>query len=158
MDVEVMRNLHAVYRSHFSAVALRLEAEPAVPRADVQNPLARQVGWNRVAFPPFALPNQVHDTLDHGAIRQFEAVVPALPREVGAEIVQFPAFLPERQLLRGHYSFIPQCVHRVNSRPAAPGAPLARAWRRYARRRELLRPHWPTPPKPPSRTASAFRR
>ena len=46
MQLDKVRRLHAIDRCDVRAAAFRLEAEPAVPCADVQDPLAAQIGGN----------------------------------------------------------------------------------------------------------------
>src|SRR5580698_6304062 len=65
----------AVDRDHLSAAALAFEAEPAIPRADIEDALAAQILRQAEQIKP---PAQVFDWLEsrkHAAIRQFDRVI-----------------------------------------------------------------------------------
>jgi hypothetical protein len=54
MQLDKVRRFHAIDGCHIGAAALRLEAEPAVPCADIQHALAAQIagdGEAREALP-----------------------------------------------------------------------------------------------------------
>src|SRR5512132_3163604 len=86
MDIEKAGELDAIDRGYGSSVAFRFEAEPSVPRADIQQPLATQVIGNReLRIAPFLL-RDGHEPVDEGTVRQLEAVIPALRGELFAEI------------------------------------------------------------------------
>src|SRR5258708_238117 len=90
MDGQEIRNLDAVDRGYLCASPLRLEAEPSVPGPDVEYAFAAEVLRYRKSSEASPLVFQLHGAVDQRAVRQLEAVVPALLRELAAEI-EFPA-------------------------------------------------------------------
>ena len=70
----------------WAAVALRFKAEPSVPRADVEHALAAQIFGDRIAGVALFLHRERHVSVDHGAVRKLEAVIPAFGEQVLAEI------------------------------------------------------------------------
>src|SRR5882724_4035821 len=97
MHREVVRHLLAIHRRDIRAAALRFEAEPSVPRADIEHALSGEVGGDGEALPALALPLQRHHAID-----AFEAVIPALRVEFFAEIVLETPRLAQTR----HYSII----------------------------------------------------
>src|SRR5690349_13038595 len=86
MDLLERRDLHAIDGENLGSVALRLEAEPSIPGADVEQALAGQIIRNGIARVAFLLHRELHVSVDHGAVRKLEAVVPAFGEQVLAEI------------------------------------------------------------------------
>src|SRR5581483_3115130 len=86
VDLKKSRNFHTVDRGDVRAVTLSLETEPAVPGADIENAFAAEVGGNRIAGVALLLHRQRHVSVDGGAVREFEAVIPAFGEQVLAEI------------------------------------------------------------------------
>src|ERR1039457_5800865 len=98
MQLDEVWRLEAVDGRDAGAAPFRLEAEPAVPRADVQLALAAQVFGN--GEPREALPQarqRIH-AVDQTAVGQFETVIPTLFGQFLAVILPF-AGLPDRVCL-----------------------------------------------------------
>ncbi len=114
MNLTEARQIDAVDGRDGSAAALSLEAEPAVPGADVENVLAPQVLGDWKAGVPLAQRLQADAAVDVRAAGELEAVEPALLGEPVGDVSPPPG-QPYR--LR---------VHRYRSttlaRPALPAA------------------------------------
>src|ERR1035438_7989830 len=95
MQLDEVWRLEAVDGRDAGAAPFRLEAEPAVPRADVQHALAAQVFGN--GEPREALPQarqRIH-AVDQTAVGQFETVIPTLFGQFLAVILPFAGFRSE---------------------------------------------------------------
>jgi hypothetical protein len=86
VDPEEVLDLDAIDGHHLRSAALRLEAEPAVPGADVEHAAAAQVG--RQGKPGVAALEDFEGVVafDADAAGQFEAVIPALFGQLLAKI------------------------------------------------------------------------
>src|SRR5262245_10024268 len=67
-----------------------LKAEPAVPGADIENPLPAKVGRNGKLCDPVLQALQTTDSLNHRSVRQLKAVPPA---SGGPFLMPFPDFV-----------------------------------------------------------------
>src|ERR1039457_3767488 len=106
MQLDEVWRLEAVDGRDAGAAPFRLEAEPAVPRADVQHALAAQVVGN--GEPRKALPQarqRIH-AVDQTAVGQLETVIPTLFGQLLAVILPF-AGVPDRVCL--HNCHYPRC-------------------------------------------------
>src|SRR6185369_9952812 len=78
--------LDAIDGDGLGPVAFRLEAEPSIPRADIEHTLAMEIGRDWIACIALFLHRQRHVSVDDGAVRKLEAVIPAFGGQVLAEI------------------------------------------------------------------------
>ena len=101
LNFQEIGHFHAVDRRHRRAVALRLEAEPAIPCPDVQHALSRQIRGNRKARVPLAQRVELVVALDARSVRQLETVIPALLGELLAEILAPAGFIAYARLSQG---------------------------------------------------------
>jgi len=76
-DAKLLQIQDAIQRDHIAAVAFRFKAKPAVPCSDIEHAFAAQVLRNRIACVAFFLDFERHVSVDDGAVREFEAVIPA---------------------------------------------------------------------------------
>src|ERR1017187_5606183 len=100
LEFQEIGHLHAIDGRHGGAVALRLEAEPPVPCADVQHALAGQIRRNGKSRVPFAQPLDLAEALDPGSVRQFETVIPALLGKFPAKVLAPAGFMHMLDYLR----------------------------------------------------------
>ena len=78
MNLEESGDFDAVDSDDVGAAALGFEAEPAVPRAGVEETLAGEVGGDGELAPTPLEGVEGNDAFEVGAVRQVEAVIPAL--------------------------------------------------------------------------------
>src|SRR5579862_3960627 len=87
MEVEEVVDLHAIDGGDGGAAVLGFEAEPAVPRADVEHAPAVQVGGDREVGETLAQTGEGVDAFDDGAVGELEAVIPALGGQLFAMVL-----------------------------------------------------------------------
>src|ERR1022692_1442480 len=85
-DFVKARILKPVDGQNLGAAPLHLEAEPSIPRTDVEHPLAGQVLRDRKLRDAHLLGGQLRDAPNQGAVRQFEGVPPPAPKELAAPL------------------------------------------------------------------------
>src|ERR1017187_8267969 len=100
LDFHKIGHLNAIDGRHLGAVALRLEAEPPVPGADVQHPLAGQIRGNRKSRVPLPQPLELAEALDPRTVRQLKTVIPALLGKFLAEVLAPAGFMHMLDYLR----------------------------------------------------------
>ena len=100
VHVLVVGNFVAIHRGHLGAAAFGFKAEPAIPGTDIEHALAAEDGRNREPRPTRLLPLQAHAAFDDAAVRQLEAVVPALSGEFRDKVVLPPAKFARAFLVR----------------------------------------------------------
>ena len=93
------RKLDAIYRRYLRAAALRLETEPAVPSPDVEDALAIETIRDRKPRVALLQLLQADEAVEPRAVRQLEAVVAALLRQLADEALA-PADLPDGARVR----------------------------------------------------------
>src|ERR1019366_3855372 len=106
LEFQEIGHLHAIDGRHCGAVALRLEAEPPVPGADVEHPLAGQIRRNGKSRVSLAQPLDLAEALDPGPVRQFETVVPALFGKFLAEVLAPAGFMHMHRLTQARQPII----------------------------------------------------
>src|ERR1039457_6871825 len=133
-DFVKARIFEAIYGQDFGAAALHLEAEPAIPRTDVQHALAGQVLRDRKLRDAHLLRSQLRDALNQPAVRQFEGVPPPAPKELAAplpHILQWICFArchePDAAFPRPPITMVFRFVVGMSTRP----------WNRSAQKRWL---------------------
>src|SRR5664280_247676 len=100
LDFQKIGHFHAIDGRHRGAVALRLEAEPPIPGADVQHALAGQIRRNGKSRVPLAQPLDLAEALDPRSVRQLETVIPTLLGKFLAEVLAPAGFMHMLDYLR----------------------------------------------------------